>query len=151
MHLHPRDSVDYQGVAYRVKGILDYRLHGRVLRLACLAGDNETRYLELPGSEMADRLLILSEIGTLDITTPPPATIYHGGESFLLRFSGAASVTITGGVPDRQPGTCNFWRYRAAGDRYLHIEAWPRGVVTLEGASVHRSMIEIRPATSQTP
>jgi|GEM_PF-1581243 hypothetical protein len=151
MDLHPRDCVDYQGVAYRVEGILSYRLDARVLRLACLAGDNETRYLELPGSDMADRVLMLSEIGALDITTPPPATIYHRGESFLLRFSGAASVTIAGGVPDRQPGTCTLWRYRAAGDRYLHIEAWPQGVITLDGASVHRSMIEVRPATLQTP
>ena len=50
----------------------------------------------------------------------------------------------------RAPGPCTLWRYRAAGDRFLQIEAWPVAVRMLEGASVHQSMIEIRPATLDT-
>ena len=36
------------------------------------------------------------------------------------------------------------------GDRFLQIESWPVAVRMLEGASVHQSMIEIRPATLDT-
>jgi len=147
-HLH--DTVDYQGSSYRVEGILDYGLGGRVLRLGRLCAGSEVRYLEIPGGDLVDRVLLLAEIPALDITTPPPATIYHDGESFLLKLSGTAEVAVAGRVPDRAPGRCTLWRYRAAGGRFLQIEAWPDAVRMLAGASVHRSMIEIRPATPET-
>jgi len=150
MNLHPRDIVGHLGKGFQVEGIMDYHLDGRVLRVARLAGAGETRYLEMPGSPLVDRVVMLSEIEALDITMPPPATIYYRGESFLLKFSGVASTTVTGSVPGRAPGMCSLWRYRAAGDRFLQIEAWPDGVRMLEGASVHQSMIEVRPATPET-
>jgi hypothetical protein len=147
VNLHLRDTVGRQGIAYQVEGILDYDLDGRVLRLARLCAEGEVRYLEMPSSDMGDRVLVLSEIEALDITTPPPATIYHHGESFLLKLSGTAKMAITGSVPGREPGACRLWRYRAAGGRFLQIEAWPDGVRMLEGATMHQSMLEIRPAT----
>ncbi len=150
MNLHPRDIVGYQGIAFEVEGVLDYQLERQELRLARLAGGGQVRYLEIPSGDMADRVVVLAEIAPLDITTPPPATMYHGGESFLLKLSGTATVLVTGNVPGRAPGPCTLWRYRAAGDRFLQIEAWPVAVRMLEGASVHQSMIEIRPATLDT-
>jgi len=51
-------------------------------------------------------------------------------------------------VPGCPSGKCELWRYRAAGGRFLQIEAWPNKIRMLEGASVHRSMLEIRPATT---
>jgi hypothetical protein len=145
--LHPGDIIGYQGRAFAALGILDYQLAGHRLCLACLSASDQIRYLDLAGGGLADRLLLLAEIPVLDITTPPPATIYHGGESFLLKLSGAAEVAITGSIPGRTPGACTLWRYRAAGDRWLQIEAWPDAIRMLEGATVHRSMLEIRPAT----
>jgi hypothetical protein len=147
MRIHPGDIVGYQGSSFTALGSLDYQLADRRLRLVRLVASDQVRYLDLPGSDLADRVLLLAEIPALDLTTPPPATIYHGGESFLLKLSGAAQVAITGSVPGRAPGACALWRYRAAGDRCLQIEAWPDGIRMLEGATVHRSMIEIRPAT----
>jgi len=147
MKLAPGDVVGYQASAFTVEGVLDYQLADRGLRLARLVAPGQSRYLELGGSESADRLLLLAEIQALDITTPPPATLYHGGESFLCKLSGAAQVAITGSDPGRRPGPCSLWRYRAAGDRWLQIELWPDALRMLEGATVHRSMIEVRPAT----
>ena len=148
-HLH--DTIGYQGTSFRVEGILDFHLDGRVLRLSRLCAGNEVRYLEIPSGDLADRVLLFAEIPALDLTTPPPPTIYHGGESFLLKLSGTAEVTVAGSVPGYGPGPCTLWRYRAAGGRFLQIEAWPGAVRMLEGASVHQSMIEIRPATQETP
>lgn len=151
MNLHLHDTVGYQGSSYRVEGILDFGLGGRVLRLGRLCAGSEVRYLEMPGGDLLDRALLLAEIPALDITTPPPATIYHGGESFLLKLSGTAEVTLRGQVPDRAcGGPCTLWRYRAAGGRFLQIEAWPDAIRMLEGASVHQSMIEVRPGDPAT-
>jgi hypothetical protein len=143
-----RDIVDYRGTAFQVAGLLAYRLPDRTVRLARLVSGERVLYLELSASALADRVLVLAEIPTLDLTAPPPATIYHGGESFLLRLSGVAEVSATGDVPDRPSGPCTWWRYRAAGDRFLQIEEWPDGIRMLEGASVHRSMLEVRPEPS---
>lgn len=148
--LHLGDTVDYQGIAYRVEAIVDYRLNASTLRLARLVAAGEVRHLELPGRDIEDRILLLAEIPALDITTPPPATIYHGGESFLLKLSGTAEIAVAGHVPDPASGRCTLWRFRAAGGRALQIEAWPHGVRMLEGATVRQSMLEIRPATRET-
>jgi hypothetical protein len=150
VNLHLHETIGYQGSSYRVEGILDFGLGDRVLRLGRLCAGDQARYLEMPGGDLLDRALLLAEIPALDITTPPPATIYHGGESFLLKLSGTAEVTVTGEVPGRVPGPCGLWRYRAAGGRFLQIEAWPDAVRMLEGASVHESMIEIRPGKPVT-
>jgi hypothetical protein len=145
MVLHPHDIVGYQGVDYLVEGILDYKLAERVVRLACMTANGQLRFLELPATSLADRLLVLAAIDGLDITTPPPDTIYHRGESYLLRLSGSAQVTIAGNVPDRQPGACMLWRYRAAGGQFLQIERWADAVHMLAGPSVHKAMLEVRP------
>lgn len=145
MNLHLHDRVSYQGLDFEVAGVLDYRLADRGLRLACLHGAGQTRFLEPPSSESADRVLFLTEIGNLDITPPPPQTLYHRGDSYLLRLSGAAEVEVAGRADGRRAGPCALWRYRAAGDQFLQIEAWPDKMRTLAGPSVHRSMLEIRP------
>ena len=147
-HLH--DTVDFRGRSYRVEGILDFRIGDGVLCLGRLRDGSEVRYLEMPGGDLLDRVLLLDEISALDITTPPPQVIYHDGESFLLKLSGTAEVTVTGEAPGRTSGRCTLWRYRAARGRFLQIEAWPDTVRMLEGASVHESMIDIRPAIPVT-
>jgi hypothetical protein len=147
VNLHLHDIIGYQGIDHVVEAIVDYALADRVLRLVHMIGPGRARFLEPPTSDMADRLLIMSEIDNLDITTPPPATIYHRGESYLVRVSGAAKVSVAGTVPNRRSGTCTLWRYHAAGDQFLQIEQWPDGVRMLAGASVHKGMLEVRPAT----
>lgn len=150
MLVHPHDIVGYQGVDYLVEGILHYQLPERMLLLACLAANGQRRFLELPATGLADRLLVLADIDGLDITTPPPDTIYHRGESYLLRLSGSARVTITGHIPDRHPGECTLWRYRAAGGQFLQIERWTDVVRVLAGPSVHKAMLEVRPDPLKT-
>ncbi|HEY5282063.1 MAG TPA: DUF4178 domain-containing protein [Polyangia bacterium] len=143
MKLHVDDKVGYQGIDYRVDDILTYTLADRGLRLARLVGAGTVRFLEPATDGSADRALVLAEIAKLDITTPPPDTLYHRGESYLLKISGAATVTNAGG----DTRTCKLWRYRAAGDQFLQIEQWPEKVRMFAGASVHVDMLEIRPAT----
>jgi hypothetical protein len=145
VQLHPRDTVDYAGAAWAITGVVVYRLAERTLRLARLRGP-ETLFVDLPGNPASARLLVLAELPALDLTTPPPAAIYHGGESYLPQLGGTADITLTGEVPEVCGPLCTLWRYRAAGDRYLQIEAWPTGVRMLAGATVHESMIEVRPA-----
>jgi hypothetical protein len=143
MKLNLGDEVGYQGVDYRVEDILAYALADRSFQLARLVATDKVRFLEPPTNEASDRALVLAEIEALDITTPPPDIIYHRGESYLLRVSGAAKVTAADGAAQ----TCTLWRYRAAGDQFLQIEQWPDRVRMFAGASVHVDMLEVRPAT----
>jgi hypothetical protein len=143
MKLSLGDMVGYQGVDYRVDDILTYALADRDLRLARIVAGGKIRFLEPATSDAADRVLVLAEIEGLDITTPPPATIYHRGESYLLKVSGAAKVTAAGG----EVRTRTLWRYRAAGDQFLQIEQWPDRVRMFAGASVHVDMLQIRSTT----
>jgi Domain of unknown function (DUF4178) len=145
MKLRLGDRVGYQGIDYQVDDILVYALADRSLYLARLVGPGQVRFLETATSDASGRVLVLTEIKGLDITTPPPATIYHRGESFLLKVSGAATVTDAGG----DARICTLWRYRAAGNQFLHIEQWPEKVRMFAGASVHANMLEIRPATDK--
>jgi hypothetical protein len=147
MKLKLGDSVGYQGIDYRVDDILTYALADRDLRLARLVAAGQVHFLEPPTSEASGRALVLTEIEGLDITAPPPATIYHRGESYLLKISGAAQVTTAKGGSGSATGTCTLWRYRAAGDQFLQIEQWPDHVRMFAGASVHLDMLEVRPAT----
>jgi hypothetical protein len=144
MKLNLGDRVGYQGIDHQVEAILTYTLADRVLCLARLVGLGQVRFLEQSVTGADDRVLVLTEIQGLDITTPPPATIYHHGESYLLKISGVAQVTAAGSGP---AGLCTLWRYRAAGGQFLQIEQWPDKVRMLAGASVHLDMLEIRPAT----
>ena len=143
MKLRLGDKIGHQGIDYQVEDILAYVLSDRTLHLARLAGGGQVRFLEPATDDAQDRALVLAEIEGIDITAPPPATIYHHGESYLLRLSGMAKVTATDGALQ----TCTLWRYRAAGGRFLQIEEWPDRVRMLAGASVHADMLEIRPAT----
>jgi hypothetical protein len=143
--LLPGDIVLYQAVDHRVEGVLDYILPDRTSRLASLVADGQ-RYFVDP-VVIADRVLVLSEIPPLDIDSPPPATIYHLGESYLLKLSGLATVSIAGHVTGRKPGACQLWHFRAAGGKFLQIETWGQEVHMLEGTSVHVGMLEVRPAT----
>ena len=143
MKLRLGDKVGYQGIDYKVDDILAYAMAECSLRLARLVAAGDVRFLEFPTSDVDDRVLVLAEIEGIDITAPPPATIYHRGESYLLKLSGAAQVTAAVG----NPRSCTLWRYRAAGDRFLQIEQWPDRVRMLAGASVHKDMLEMRPAT----
>lgn len=145
MKLNVGDIVAYQAVDHRVEGIIDYALPDRLLRLVAMVADRQVRFLE--PMVVADRVLLLSEIAPLDISSPPPATIDHRGESYLLKMSGEATVSIAGRVAGRQAGSCRLWRFHAAGGQYLQFEAWPDGIRMLEGTSIHKGMIEIRPAT----
>lgn len=142
MRLQVNDRVGYLGVDYRVDDLLTYALADRVLRLARLVAAGEVRLFEAASDGSTDRALVLVEIEKLDFTTPPPNTIYLRGESYLLKFSGAATVTAV----DGEARTCTLWRYRAAGDQFLQIEQWPEKVRMFTGASVHMDMLEIRPA-----
>ena len=146
MKLRRGDKVGYQGIDYQVDGVFAFALTDRTLHLARLAGAGQVRFVETALNHAHDRVLVLSEIEKLDITAPPPATIYYHGESYLLRISGAAKVTTKGTSNDGEPQTCTLWRYRAAGDQVLQIEQWPDRVRMLAGASVHIDMLEIRPA-----
>ncbi len=151
MRLHPYDIVAYQGIDYHVDGLVEYVLADTVLRLARMTGADRVLFLEPPASEMTGRVLLMTEVDDLDLTTPPPRTIYRQGESYLLQVSGDARVAVTGEVAQRRHSTCALWRLRAAGGRYLQIERWPDGVRTLAGATVHQDMLEVRPVTLSTP
>jgi hypothetical protein len=48
-------------------------------------------------------------------------------------------------VPERTSGSVMLWRYRAAGDLYLHFEEGAGRVAMLAGESVHPGMIEVLP------
>jgi hypothetical protein len=149
--LHLGDVVAYQAVDHKVEGILDYALADRTLRLVALVpagapgpASSETCFVE--PIVAADRLLLLSEIPPLDISSPPPATIDYLGESYLLMLSGETTVSITGHVAGRKPGACRLWRFRAAGNQYLQIEQWTDGLCMLAGTAIHKGMLEVRPA-----
>jgi len=143
MKLRLGDKIGYQGIDYQVEGILAYVFAERTSYLARLVGGGQVRFAEPATNDAQDRALVLAEIEGIDITTPPPATIYHHGESYLLRLSGTAKVTVADGAVQ----TCTLWRYRAAGDLFLQIEQWSDRVRMLAGASVHVDMLEVRPAT----
>jgi hypothetical protein len=148
MKIRPGDTIGYQGADYRVEQVPAYALADRSFNLVRMkSADGQIRFLEIQPRDVLDRIPILSSIPNLDITTPPPSTIYHRGESYLLTFSGRATVT----APNADTTTCAVWRYHAAGDLFLYIEEWPDGVRTLAGASAHAGMLEVRPATHTDP
>jgi hypothetical protein len=147
MKLRLRDIISYQGKDYVVEGLLTYRLGGKVHRLARVVDGDTVRWVEPTVDDMDDRLLWLAETKDLEMATPPPATISYQGKSFVPRLSGQATVEVAGRVPDRFAGTCELWRYRAAGDVFLQIERWSDRLVTLTGESVHENMVDVLPGT----
>ncbi len=146
--VRPGDTIGYQGVDYLVDQVFAYALPDRSFHLVRMkSSDGRLRFVEIQPRDVLDRIPVLSIVANLDITVPPPATIYHRGESYLLAFSGRATVT----APNVDSATCTVWRYHAAGDLFLHIEEWPDGIRTLAGASAHAGMLEVRPATHRDP
>ena len=117
-----------------------------MLRLARVVDGNTTRWVEPLADDADDRLLIFDEVQGLDLGTPPPSTISHLGKSYLPKLSGQATVEVAGKVPERLAGSCEVWRYRAAGDVFLQIERWSDRTVTLAGESVHKDMVDVLPA-----
>ena len=146
MKLRLRDIVSYQGKDYVTEGLLTYRLGGKVLRLARVVDGATVRWVEPLADDSDDRLLILDEVTGLDISAPPPSSISYQGKTYLPKLSGQATVEVAGKIPDRLAGSCEVWRYRAAGDVFLQIERWSDRVVTLAGESVHKDMVDVLPA-----
>lgn len=147
MKLRLRDIVTYQGHDFTVEGLLTYRLGGRVYKLARMVDGETVRWLEPLLDEADDRVIWLDEVEDLEMATPPPSTISYRGKSYVPRFSGQATVDVGGQVPARFAGTCDVWRYRAAGDLFLQIERWPDRTVVLAGESVHKDMVDVLPGS----
>ena len=146
MKLHLKDIVSYAGTDYLVEGLISYREGRRKRVLARLIDGERVLWMEPLVGELAERVLFLEEVHDLDMTTPPPANIYYKGRTYLRVFAGQAQVATSGRTPGRSSGTCEVWRYRAAGDIFIQIEAWPGALVVLAGPSAHQRMLQILPA-----
>jgi hypothetical protein len=144
--LHLKDVVSYLGVDYLVEGLVSYQVADSKLVLARLVDGDRVLWMEPIRGDLDDRVLFLQEVHDLDINTPPPRNILYKDRSYLPAFSGTAQVVASGRTPRRTSGTCELWRYRAAGDTFLQIESWPEGLVVLSGPSAHRGMLDILPA-----
>lgn len=148
MKLHIRDIVSYQGRDWTVEGIVTYKVGGRTLPLARLVDGSEVAWLEPLLDDMDDRVLWFTEVDDLDTAAPPPPTISYRGKSYVPRFSGTATVAVDGRAAGRSNGSCELWRYRAAGDVFLQVERWPDRVVRLAGESIHKGMVDVLPGTT---
>ena len=146
MQLHLKDVISYAGTEYLVEGIITYSVGRRKRVLARLVDGAKVLWMEPLVDELDDRVLFLEEVRDLDMATPPPANIYYKGRSYLRVLGGQAEVATTGRTPGRISGSCEVWRYRAAGDTFIQIEAWPDGLVVLAGPSAHQGMLQILPA-----
>jgi len=146
MKLHLKDVVSYSGTDYLVEGLVTYRVGRRKQVLARLVDGQRVLWMEPLSHDLDERVLFLEEVRDLDMTTPPPANIYYKGRTYLRVLAGQAEVATSGRTPGRVPGTCEVWRYRAAGDTFIQIEAWPEGLVVLAGPSAHQDMLQILPA-----
>ena len=151
MKLRPRDVISYQGQDFVVEGVLTYKLAGKTYPLARAVDGDEVRLIEPLMDDLDDRMLFFREVTDLRVGTPPPPTISYKGGSYVPRLSGTATVDVDGEVPDRAAGSCEIWRYRAAGDVFLQIEKWPGRTVTLPGESVHKDMVESSPHPDTEP
>jgi hypothetical protein len=145
MKLRVRDVISHQGRDYTIELLLSYRVDARTFRLARAVDGQDVRWIEPLTDDLDDRILVLREVRDLAVGAPPPPTISYKGGSYVPRFSGKATVTAEGGNGS-QGGACELWRYRAAGDVFLHIEKWPDRTVYLAGESVHKDMVEHFPA-----
>jgi hypothetical protein len=146
MKLRPKDVISYQGQDFVVEGILGYKLSGKTYPLARAVDGDEVRWIEPLMDDLDDRVLLFLEVKDLRVATPPPPTIAYKGGSYVPRLSGTATVDVDGSVPDRAAGSCDVWRYRAAGDLFLQIEKWSGKTVTLAGESIHKDMVQVFPA-----
>lgn len=145
--LRPRDVIAYLGRDYLVEGVLTYKLAGKVYALAKAVDGGAVLWVEPLTEALDDRLLVMSEVFDLDVATPPPPSISYRQSAFLPRFSGMAMVEVVGSIDDRLPGSCDVWRYRAAGDLFLQIESRPGVTTILFGEAVHKGMVDVLPGT----
>ena len=145
--LNPRDVLGYLGRDYLVTGVVVYKLGGKVHPLARAVDGDVVLWVEPLMDDMDDRMVLLAEVRDLDIGTPPPNSISFRKSVFVPRWSGRANVEISGQVPEQTAGPREVWRYRAAGDVFLQIEARPAGTVVLYGESVHKGMIDVLPGS----
>jgi hypothetical protein len=143
--LKPRDVLSYLGRDYVVGGVVVYKLGGKAYPLARAIDGDVVLWVEPLMDDMDDRMLVLTEVRDLDIGTPPPQSISYRKSVFVPRWSGRATVEITGQVPEQTAGAREVWRYRAAGDVFLQIEGRATGTVVLYGESVHKGMIDVLP------
>jgi hypothetical protein len=141
--LKPRDVLSYLGRDYVIEGVVVYKVNGKTYPLARAVDGDVVLWVEPLMDDMDDRLLLLTEVRDLDIGTPPPASISYRQCVFVPRWSGRAAVEITGQVSGQAAGSRDVWRYRAAGDLFLQIEARSTGTVVLYGESVHKGMIDV--------
>jgi hypothetical protein len=145
--IRPRDVLSYLGRDYLVEGVLTYRLDGKAYPLARAVDGDVVLWVEPLTDDLDDRLILLTEVRDLEIMTPPPSSIVYRKSTFVPRFSGKATVEVAGQVPGHTGGAVELWRYRAAGDLYLQIEARASGPFVLHGESVHKGMIDVLPGT----
>jgi hypothetical protein len=149
MKMQVRDVVSHLGRDYLVEGVVTYRVNGKQFQLVRAVdgkdAGQDVLWVEPTRGDSDDRVLVLKEIQDLEMAVPPPESIQYGDFTYLQRLTGTATVEISGAVPERSPGRAQLWRYRAAGDLFLHIESGLGGVWTAAGESVHRGMIEILP------
>lgn len=143
--LKPKDVISYLGRDYVVGGVVVYKLGGKAYTLARAVDGDVVLWVEPLMDEMDDRMLVLTEVRDLDIGTPPPQSISYRQSVFVPRWTGRANVELIGQVPDQTGGPREVWRYRAAGDVFLQIEARPSGTVVLHGESVNKGMIDVLP------
>jgi hypothetical protein len=146
MQLHLKDVVSYAGTDYLVAGLITYRMAGHKRELARLVDGERALWMDPLLDEIGERVLFFEEVHDLDMTTPPPANISYKGRTYVRVLAGQAEVETSGYTPGRVLGTCEVWRYRAAGDTFIQIEAWPDGLVVLAGPSAHQAMLQILPA-----
>jgi len=145
MKIQVRDVVSYLGRDYLVEGVVTYHVNGKRFQLARAVDGREVLWVEPLRDDADDRLVLLRELRDLEMAIPPPESILYRGHTYLQRLAGKATVEVAGTVPDRSPGTIQLWRYHAAGDLFLQIDAGPSEVWMGAGESVHRGMIEILP------
>lgn len=143
--INPRDILSYLGRDYVVEGVLSYQLPGHSFRLARVVDGDVVLWVEPLTDAADDRLLVLTEVKDLAIAAPPPPSIAYRDSMFVQRFSGHAKLSVAGIVAGRTEPVVDVWRYRAAGDLYLQLEATPNGPVVLYGESVHKGMIDVLP------
>jgi ABC-type molybdate transport system ATPase subunit len=143
--INPRDILSYLGRDYVVEGVLSYQIPGHAFRLARVVDGDVVLWVELLTDAADDRLLVLTEVHDVAISTPPPHSISYRNNMFVQRFSGNARLSVAGIVAGRTEAAVDVWRYRAAGDLYLQIESSPGGHTVLYGESVHKGMIDVLP------
>ena len=145
-NIKPKDVISYLGRDYLVEGVLRYKVNGKVFSMAKAVDEDTVLWVEPIVDAIDDRLLLMTEVHDLDVEAPPPQTIFYRQSAFLPRLSGTATVDVEGAVPERPAGAFQLWRYRAAGDLFVQIEARPAGTVILFGEAIHKSMVDVLPA-----